>query len=178
MNNIREALIVERMESRLRVVCKLVPPIRPGAAHWLNSDASESYCAECVRTARAAEMGLAAAPEKPNKYTWDYTEEDQKAVDLLHEFDDGIDGGFVTNSDSTEQCETCGCTLSYILTECGVRDEINYYREAPLCVVRDEDSYALVRLALNIWAGSPRHMVLGVAIAVNQAWRIIMARAA
>lgn len=173
MGSDRRELIVRRLEARLEQIQRSVPPIKPGAAHWLVNDAGPSYCAVCVRKARAAEMGLVEPPTKPNKFTWNYTEEDERAVELLDEFEDGIDGGFDTHSDSTQACETCGCTLSYILTDYGVESEIDYYCEAPLCQVRDEDVYALDRLTLNIWAGSSSAQILGASIAVSQAWRLL-----
>lgn len=82
-----------------------------------------------------------------------------------------------TTSDSAAACDICRCTLSYILTDYGVQDEIQYWRESQLVAVRDEDSYALDRLCLNVYERSPRAMLLGAAIAVNQAWRLVARRA-
>lgn len=127
----RAELIVRRMESRLQDVCAAVPPICPPPQFWLDSDAGPSYCRECAEAARAAEMGLERWPEKPDKFTWDYSAEDQAAADLIDVLKEGIDGGFDTISDSTAACKTCGRTLSYILTDEGVESEVEYYRECP-----------------------------------------------
>jgi hypothetical protein len=162
----RSALIVERMEQRLEAIHIAVPPLQPGPSYWLDSDGGPSYCRACVIKARGKEFELGAPLEDSN---WSDRDELEDA------FHAGIDGGFDTTSDSTEACETCRKTLSYILTDYGVEEEIGYYREAPLIEVRDEDSYALDRLALNIYPGSPRQMILGVCIAVNQAFRLTSA---
>lgn len=164
MPETRNSLIADRINERLTAICEAVPPIQPGAAYWLDSDAGPSYCHGCAIIARGREFELGPLLQVPDWYCRD---------DWQQAYFDGIDGGFDTHSDSTQACGICGKTLSYILTDDGVEQETNYYREAPLITVRDEDSYALDRLALNIWAGSPRTMLLGVAVAINQAWRLL-----
>lgn len=159
----RAELIVRRMEERLHVIMDRVSRIKPECAYWLDSDAGPSYCRKCVILARGREFELGPPLVDEEWYFRD---------DLMDAFYSGIDGGFDTTSDSTQACNTCGKTLSYILSDYGVEQEIEYYREAPLCQVRDEDSYALDRLTLNIWPGEKRHMILGVAMAVNQAYRL------
>lgn len=166
----RKAMIVERMEARLAEICKAVPPIDPPAQYWLRSDNCCEYCWPCAVKARADEFGL-GMPIYDQHYRWHRT-------DLEDAFYDGIDGGFDCNDDHTVCCETCRRTLSYILTDYGVDEEIGYYRDQPIAVVRDEDSYALDRLALNIWPGDKAARILGVCIAVNQAWRLIRKGAA
>jgi hypothetical protein len=47
--------------------------------------------------------------------------------DWQREFFAGIDGGFDTESASTAACEICRKTLSYILTDYGVQQEIDLY---------------------------------------------------
>lgn len=160
----REELIYQRIEDRLAEICEAVPPIQPGAQYWLDSDCGPSYCRKCVIIARGREFELGRPLEDRLSYY---------RTDLEDAFHEGIDGGFDTTGDSTSACELCGETLSYILTDEGVESEVEYYREAPLCELRDEDSYALDRLALNVWAGTKRHILLGVAMAVNQAWRLL-----
>jgi hypothetical protein len=160
----RAALIVDRMEARLAAICEAYPPIRPGAQHWLDSDCGPSYCRKCVIAARGKEFELGPPlVDEPSYHRGEWRDA----------FYDGIDGGYDTTSDSTAACDTCGETLSYILTEEGVDQEVDYYREAPLVALRDQDSYALDRLALNVWAGSSRHQILGVALAVNQGFRLL-----
>lgn len=161
----RAHLICERISKRLDVITRAVPPIKPEAAHWLNSDGGPSYCWECAIIARGREFELGPLI-KINPW-WHRRDEWEDS------YFDGIDGGFDTQSDSTVACEICGNTLSYILTDDGVESEIEYYGEAPLITVRDEDSYALDRLALNIWSGAKRRLILGVAVAVNQAFRLV-----
>ena len=161
----REKLIAKRIRDRVWAICEAVPPIKPEAAHWLDSDAGPSYCWECAIIARGMEFELGPLLH-PKEWYFERGEWEER-------FFEGIDGGFDTESDHTETCELCRKTLSYILTDYGVESEIDYYREAPLIAVRDEDSYALDRLALNIWPGSSRQQILGVAMAVNQAWRLV-----
>lgn len=160
----RAELIANRINERLQVIVKAVPPIKPGPMYWLDSDAGPSYCWDCAIKARGYEFEF--GPPIENRPFYQRTE-------LEDAFYSGIDGGFDTTNDSTGMCETCGTTLSYILTEYGVEQEIDYYRRAPLIALRDEDTYALDRLALNVWAGSPKSMLVGVAIAINQAFRLL-----
>ena len=160
----RSAWIAARIDERLAIIRAAVPPLNPPAAFWLDSDAGPSYCRRCVRIARGQEFDLGVPLEDVPFYRRDEWED---------AFWEGIDGGFDTESDTTLACDICGQTLSYILADYGVDSEVAYYREAPLVAVRDEDSYALDRLALNIWEGAPRRRILGVSIAVNQAYRLV-----
>lgn len=161
----RAELVFHRLEQRLSAIQAAVPPIRPPATHWLDSESSTDYCWDCAVKARAEEFGL-GVPVLDRVRWWG-------ATDLERAFYEGIDGGFDGMSDSTVACETCGKTLSYILTDEGARYEFDYYAGSPLTDVRDEDSYALDRLCLNVWEGSPRADLLGACVAVNQAYRII-----
>jgi hypothetical protein len=160
----RAKLIVERMMVRLDDIMTAIPPIKPGAAYWLDSDCGPSYCRKCVRTARGNEFCL-GCPINEDRAHW--------RDEWEGTFFEGIDGGFDTTSDSTAACEICGCTLSYILTDYGMQQEADYYRQDPIAVLRDEDSYALDRLALNIYEGTPRRLLLDVAIIIGQAWRLL-----
>lgn len=159
----RNVALADRIRERVWAICKAVPPIEPPAQHWLDSDAGASYCHPCAIKARAEEFGF-GPPLQPDWW--------RRETKLEQAFWDGIDGGFDTESDVTEACETCGKTLSYILTDYGVEEELSYYLESPLVSVRDEDAYALDRLTLNIFSGSPRKRLLDAAIVVNHAWRI------
>lgn len=165
----RAALVSKRIDDRRYAVLEAVPPIQPPAAHWLDSDAGPSYCWRCAHIARGKEFDLGTPIDPPPSYQRD---------EWMDAFYEGIDGGFDTTSESTAACDICRCTLSYILTDSGVEEELGYWREQPLMLVRDEDSYALDRLCLNIYKGSPRAILLGAAIAVNQAYRLIQGTAA
>lgn len=160
----REELIHTRLSNRLHAIMKAVPPIEPPAVHWLNSDAGSSYCWSCAIIARGLEFELGPLIKPRRTYLRDEWE------DIYF---DGIDGGWDLQSDHTEACEICHRTLSYILTEYGVREEFAYYLESPLTVVRDEESYALDRLCLNIWHGSPRKDLLAASAIVAQAYRVV-----
>jgi hypothetical protein len=162
----RGNLIVKRMTERLCAIYAAVPPIDPPASYWLDSDAGPSYCKKCVKIARGKEFDLGAPIVDEVSYNWD---------DWVGAFYDGIDGGFDTHSDSTQACEICGCTLSYILSDYGVDEEIEYYLESPIVELRPEDSYALDRLTLNIWGGGSRKKIVGAAAIVNRAWRLLQA---
>lgn len=169
MHDPRPTLVWRRAEERLAAILETVPPIEPGPQFWLDSDAGPSYCRPCAIIARGREFEFGPPLEDKPFY---------RRTDVEDAFFGGIDGGFDTTSYSTAACAVCGKTLSYILTDEGVRQEIDYYRETPLCALRDEDSYALDRLALNLWEGAARDMILGVTVAVNQAWRLLSASVA
>ena len=160
----RAKLIANRIHKRLWAIVDAMPPIEPNPMYWLDSDCGPSYCRQCVIMARGKEFELGPPLSDRPSYC---------RTDMEDAFFDGIDGGFDTTNDSTGACDTCGVTLSYILTDYGVEQEVDYYREAPLCVLRGEDTYALDRLALNIWHGSPKGMLLGVSVAINQAFRLL-----
>lgn len=160
----RAKLIVDRTETRLEAILQAVPPLDPDNQHWLESDCSESYCRRCIKIARGAEFDLGAPiVETPwyNRDAW------------LEAFYEGISTGEDMNEDSPASCAICFQTLYYILTDYGVECEIEHFREALLTSVDDEVSYSLDRMMLNIYDGSPRNQILGVAIAVNRAWRLI-----
>ncbi len=161
----RNALIANRLNDRLWRICEVVPPIQPGPQFWLESDAGPSYCWPCAIKARAEEFGFGIPLHDSNRWCCE--------TDLEEAFYEGIDGGRDLEGDSTQHCDTCGTTLSYILTDYGVDEEVGYWLENPLCEVRAEDTYALDRLALNIWEGAKRSQILGVSAAVNQAWRLL-----
>lgn len=164
--NWRAVAIAERLSTRLDEILTAVPPIKAPAAYWLNSDCGPSYCWDCARVARGREFDLGPILFPGSRYRRD---------DWDEAFYDGIDGGFDTTSDSAQACDTCGATLSYILTDDGVANELGYYLDQPLAVLRAEDSYALDRLTLNIYAESPRHMLVAAAAVINQAWRLMRA---
>jgi hypothetical protein len=111
-----------------------VPPIKPDYVHWLESDCGTSYCGDCGEGARGAEFDL-GVPLTPHR--WHRT-------DLENAFWEGIGGTIDGNSDNTEACDTCGKTLSYILTDYGVEQELDHYRAHPLTNVRGEDPMLLI----------------------------------
>ncbi|MDE2597767.1 MAG: hypothetical protein KGL44_12915 [Sphingomonadales bacterium] len=163
--NVRQKLIAERIRDRIWRICEIVPPIKPEPQFWLESDCGPSYCHSCAIKARADEFGLGVPLRDSNRWHCE--------TDLEEAFYDGIDGGRDLESDSTAACYSCGETLSYILTDYGVTEELGYYLESPLASVRAEDSYALDRLCLNIYEGSSRKILLEAAVVVNQAWQLV-----
>ncbi|MGR4893395.1 hypothetical protein ACIPPQ_20415 [Sphingopyxis sp. LARHCG72] len=142
---------LDRLENELYA---LVPPLDPAPCHWLDSDATFSYCWACARQARWEEMGnVGPAPFEIAFYYRDPIEENIRG---------GIDGGFdASASDSPESCEGCRRTLRHTLTEYGVETELDHFREHPgFQVVRDEDSYVISRICLNLtWSGAPDDQV-------------------
>ena len=157
----RKTLIAARIHERVMAIRKAVPPIEPPAIYWLSSDASESYCWDCAIIARGREfeLGPLLTPSEWIRSEWENVHFE------------GIDGGFDLESESTEACAICGRTLSYILTDYGLEAELSYHADLPIGDIRDEDSYALDRLALNVFGGMKRANLLGVAIVVNRAFR-------
>lgn len=162
----RARIIYTRLDARLNAIQKAVPPIEPEICHWLESDAGDSYCFDCAINARGREFELG----RPLTVSWWYERDELEDAFYL-----GIGGSSRSDqhSDHTEHCATCGRTLSYILTDYGVEDELNYFLESPLINVRDEDSYALDRLCLNISHWSPRSQLLRASAVIAQAYRIV-----
>lgn len=132
----------------------LVPPLDPPALHWLDSDATYSYCWPCARKARWHEMGNVGEP--PAESDWwnrDPIEENIRS---------GIDGGFDSaSSDTPESCEICGCTLQHTLTDYGVSAELSHFAENPgFVTVGPEDSYVISRICMNLtWDGADEQEV-------------------
>jgi hypothetical protein len=132
---------VDMFELRQQV-CEHSFPRNPPDQHWLDSDATFSYCWPCARQARWEEMGnVGPAPFETAFYYRDPIEENIR---------DGIDGGvgYSGTSDTTVQCEACGDTLHYWLTDYGISDEIGYWRDewsGRICDAQEE-AYALDRL--------------------------------
>lgn len=160
----RAELIADRLRDRVWAIMDRVPPLDPGPCYWLEEDSSASYCRRHAIIARGREFDL-GAPLVDNDW---YRHDDWEGA-----FWDGIGRTRDGTSDVTERCHVCGETLSYILTDEGVDQELDYWLENPLIQVRDEDVYALDRLSLNVWAEGNRRRLLGVAAAVNQAWRLV-----
>lgn len=164
MTEKRKRLVIARLEQRLANICQTVPPKIPGPCYWLHEDAAESFCRKHAIQAHGRKFDLGAPLADSRFYERDEWED---------AFFEGIGASDDSESDHSEACARCGETLSYVLTDSGVEMEIEYYREAPLIMIRDEDSYALDRLALNVFEGSPRKIVLGVSMVVNQAFRLL-----
>lgn len=162
----RAHLLVDRILDRFAVVYGAVPPVDPEPCYWLESDASESFCRVHAIKARGKEFELG-----PPIRDVDWFER----TDAEDAFFEGLscNAGGGGESDHTEACSVCGRTLVYSLTDSGLRDELEYYRESPMVVVRDEDVYALDRMTSHLWVGMKRASLLGVAVAVNQAYRIV-----
>ncbi len=108
---------------------KLVPhmPEVPDQ-HWLESDASISYCRPCAREARWKELP-SFGPVPKEKPFYEVSEYDLQ--DLINE---GIDGGchYSGMSDGSSNCHTCGDQLKYTLTDYGVEEEADHFLENPL----------------------------------------------
>lgn len=126
-----------------RQVCEHSFQRNPPSQHWLYSDATYSYCWPCARQARWEEMGnVGPAPFESDRW-W-------KRDPIEDNIREGIGGGdwYSATSDTTCQCETCGDTLHYWLTDYGLADEISYWTDEWSGEVGDaqEAAYALDRL--------------------------------
>lgn len=163
----RSELIYRRINERIVSICEAVPPIQPGLTYWLESDATESYCRKHAIEAREKEFGLGPLLEDKPFY---------RRTELEDAFFLGIGASDGGESDHPEACARCGETLSYCLTDYGMRSEIDYFLEAPLAELNGEVSYGLDRLTACIWPGANRADLLGVDVAVNQAWRLLPTR--
>ena len=84
--------------------CKLEHP------RWIGGgDQSYDYCKECAQK-KVSTLQLANPDKKENYF---------------------VDGGWGTESDSTCSCETCGKSLLYSLTDCGVVQELDHFETVP-----------------------------------------------
>lgn len=154
----------EKPHNRLRrlegELIALAPPIDPPALHWLNSDATFSYCWNCAIVARGREfeLGPLLVVSRWHPDEWE------------RRFFEGIDGGFDgAPSDHPERCEICGCTLRHTLSDYGVAEEITHYLAHPAAAVSAEQAYAIERICLNLtWAGADAAEVGG-AISIVEA---------
>lgn len=152
------AAAVESLADRLRnlsmVIMAAVPPIKPGACHWLNSDAAFSYCWPCAREARWRQLPtIGPAPAETHGWHRDPQE------DLIYDGIDGYLGG--GESDSPELCACCSCTLDYRLTDYGVREEVSAFLEGPTADghVTGEVTYALDRIFMSLaWDGADANL--------------------
>lgn len=111
------ASTVDALVRRLEAIAHQIDVPYP---HWLggqNADQGPSYCLEC------AQKHVAAGDA---------------------EF---VDGGWQQDNDGCCHCEDCGALLDYTLTECGVEDELSYFRSARLRrKLAPETAYHLSRL--------------------------------
>jgi len=147
---------------------ELVPPLDPPPLHWLDSDATYSYCWPCARKARWHEMGNVGEP--PIESDWwnrDPIEENIRS---------GIDGGFDSSpSDTPEACETCGCTLRHTLTDYGVAAELDHFAANPgFVTIGPEDSYVISRICMNLtWSGADAGEVVAATKIVEDALKTV-----
>lgn len=102
--------ILLKVADRLRPLTCFPPP-----QHWLNSDATCSYCWGCARKARWEEMGLEGDLPADEGVRFDRSKVEEEICS-------GIDGGswYSGESDTPQACETCGVTLAFHLTAYGV----------------------------------------------------------
>lgn len=110
---------VAEAEKPVRFLCEVADMIQPLASdppcqHWLESDATFSYCWPCARLARWFEMDR-MGPPPPQSHWYDRSAVEEEIID-------GIDGGdwYSGESDTPQHCEMCGCLLSFSLTNYGV----------------------------------------------------------
>lgn len=161
----RARLIAQRVTDQYFEIARAIPPHRPPACYWLESDSCESFCFDHAVEARGREFDL-GVPLNPYAPVYLLT-------DLEQAFYDGIGVTKDGESETSEQCATCGKTLSYILTDYGVAYELEGWLEGPPAKLDPEVVYALDRLCLNIWSGTKRRTLLDVAVVVRRAHRLI-----
>lgn len=161
----RAALVAGRINKRYHAIAAAVPPARPALCCWLESDASESLCFPHAVEARGREFDF-AKPLDPYRPFY-------RRTDLEHAFHDGIGASRDGEAEHSEQCATCGRTLSYILTDWGVEQELTYWLDNPVARLDPETVYALDRLCVNTWAGMKRRNLIELAIVVGQAFRLL-----
>jgi hypothetical protein len=123
-----------------QAVCNAAPDLNPPPMHWLESDASASYCRRCIMTARGAEFDLGTPLADTDYYQRDEWED---------AFWEGI-GSYphrqAGTSDVTETCYLCGVTLAYWLTDAGIKEELHHWSDAVMSGDLSEIAYNLDRL--------------------------------
>lgn len=131
-----------------RQIIAAVPPVQPQACHWLDSDSAPSYCRKHAWEARWGEMPtVGPCPEEPDRF---------RRSDFDEFLASGIDGrmqGMPGESDGPLRCDTCGCTLEYVLTDYGVAEELSHFEAYPVRLgdkVDGEHTYALTRIFMNL----------------------------
>lgn len=159
----RALLIIKRINERYHAIASIVPPLQPEPCRWLYSDATESYCKEHAIEARGREFDMGVP----------FITDQWRTTPIEEAFYDGIGRHWDGESDTTEQCTTCGKTLSYILTDWGVERELAYWLDEPVAKLDPETVYALDRLCLNVWAGRKRRTLLETAVVIGQAYRLL-----
>ncbi|MEW7009512.1 hypothetical protein [Lentilitoribacter sp. EG35] len=131
-------------------ILKQVPLIEPPTCCWLMTDSTFSYCPDCAWKARWNEMPTVGPC--PDQSAWYLRSEFEE---LLEE---GICGGRDTHSDTVEYCETCGCMLSYLLTDYGQLVELQNFEEFPISgyeKISGELIYEVTRVCMNLdWHGA------------------------
>lgn len=149
-----------------------VPPIDPPGCHWLNEDAGTSYCWGCARKAAWLRMGKTGDP--PAEPDWSRRTKTEERIR------DRIDGPASGESDSGEACATCGRTLSHLLTETGVAQELDHFAENPIedgDTIGGEQSYELSRIFLNLtWQGAKPDDVAAAIVIAESALSAIAAQ--
>lgn len=140
----------ERLRDLEGELLAAVPAVDPPGCHWLNSDATHSYCWPCAREAAWRELpSIGPAPVEVDWWLRDPMET------LIR---DRIDGPQSGESDGIEHCHGCGRTLDCLLTDHGVDEELGHYAEHPIApdeTVDGERTYALSRVFLNLgWEGA------------------------
>lgn len=140
----------EQLSELEQRICEAVPPVQPPPVHWLEADASEIFCYEHARDARWIEMGN-VGPTYPDTDRWS-----QRRDDVQENMHEGI-GAYMERcpgeSDHSEACATCGCTLEYLLTDYGLDEELAHFDEHPVVPgddINGEVTYALTRLFINM----------------------------
>lgn len=99
-------------KARIRLA-SLSANVEVSCAHWINAknantDQGISYCGACCE-----------------KHVTELNKKNPKGEYFM-------DGGWSQDSDTFENCDTCGVTLDTDFTEYAVREEIEYWRRKPI----------------------------------------------
>ncbi len=97
-----------------------------------------------------AEAGIYYCPDCAKKAADSYKNAD---------FESGMGG---EESDGCAHCDTCGCLLSYSLTDYGVMEELDHFKEnPPIAPLSQEEAYHIARMVAGAGDDNAEAIAIG-----------------
>lgn len=113
-----------KIESAIQIVAEKAKQHPTEPEYWIQGwDEGQDFCYDCAEK-KLAELKL----DPVNK----------DRLDILM-----VDGGWGSESDSQDSCETCGVSLKVCLTDAGVEYELDHFEENGFDLTSTDDCYCL-----------------------------------